>query len=89
MSVWLNTSKDAITGNEQHGGALWQKILLCLELHELHEGNHEERSQSYIKSHWTDANAKYSKFVGFYSQIEKLRKSGHTKQNNVIIKLLI
>ena len=23
VSVWLNTSKDAITGNEQQGGAFW------------------------------------------------------------------
>ena len=52
-------------------------------------GNHEEHSQSSFKICWTDINAKCSKFVGFYSQIERLRQSGHTKQNNVIIKLLI
>ena len=69
VSVWLNTSKDAITGNEQQGGAFWQRILQYLELH---EGNHEECSQSSIKSRWTDINAKCSKFVGFYSQIEIL-----------------
>ena len=45
--AWLNTNKDAITGNEQEGGAFWQKILQYLELH---GGNHEERSQSSIKS---------------------------------------
>ena len=27
VSAWLNTSKDAITGNEQQGGAFWQRIL--------------------------------------------------------------
>ena len=86
VSVWLNTSKDAITGNEQQGGALWQKIL---QYFELHGGNQEECSQSSIKSRWTDINAKCSKFVGFYSQIERLRQSGHTKQNNVRYKLLI
>ena len=86
VSAWLNTSKDAITGNEQQGGALWQRILQYLELH---GGNHGERSQSSIKTHWIDINAKCSKFVGFYSQIERLRQSGHTEQNNVIIKLLI
>ena len=86
VSAWLNTSKDAITGNEQQDGAFWQRILQYLKLH---GGNHEERSQSFIKSRWTDINAKCSKFVGFHSQIERLRQSGHTEQNNVRYKLLI
>ena len=41
------------------------------------------------KSRWTDINAKCNKFVGFHSQIERLRQSGHTEQNNVSYKLLI
>ena len=86
VSVWLNTSKDAINENEQQGGAFWQRILQYLELH---GGNQEEHSQSSIKSRWTDINAKCSKFVDFYSQIERLRQSGHTEQNNVRYKLLI
>ena len=67
VSAWLNTSKDAITGNEQQGGAFWQRILQYLKLH---GGNHEERSQSSIKSRWTDINAKCNKFVGFHSQLK-------------------
>ena len=55
----------------------------------VHSGNHEERSQSSIKSPWTDINAKCNKFVGFHSQIERFRQSGHTEQNNVRYKLLI
>ena len=86
FSVLLNTSKYAITGNKQQGGAFWQRILQYLELH---GGNREEHSQSSIKSRWTDINAKCSKFVGFHSQIERLRQSGHTEQNNVRYKLLI
>ena len=86
VSAWLNTSKDAITGNEQQGDAFWQRILQYLELH---GGNQEERSQSSIKSRLTDINAKCSKFIGFHSQIERLRQSGHTEQNNVRYKLLI
>ncbi|XP_052173307.1 glutathione S-transferase T3-like [Diospyros lotus] len=80
VSAWLNTSKDAITGNEQQGGAFWNRILKYLELH---GGNQEERSQASFKNRWTDINAKCVKFVGFYSQIERLRQSGHTEQNNV------
>ena len=86
VSAWLNTSKDAITENEQQGGAFWQRILQYLELH---VGNQEERSQSSIKSRWTDINANCSKFVDFYSQIERLRQSGHIEQNNIRYKLLI
>ena len=86
MSAWLNTSKYSITGNEQQGDAFWQRILQYLELY---GGNQEERSQSSIKSRWTDINAKCSKFVDFYSQIERLRQSGYTEQNNVRYKLLI
>ena len=86
MSAWLNTSKDAITGNEQQGGAFWQRILQYLELH---VGNHEEHFQSSIKSRWTDINAKCIKFFGFHSQIERLQQSGHIEQNNVRYKLLI
>ena len=86
VSAWLNTSKDAITGNEQQGGAFWQRIL---QYFELHGGNHGECSQSSIKSRWSDINTKCSKFVGFHSQIESLRQSGHTEQNNVRYKLLI
>ena len=82
----LNMSKYAITCNEQQGGAFWQRILQYLELH---GGNHEKRSQSSIKSRWTDINAKCSKFVGFHSQFERLRQSGRTEQNNVRYKLLI
>ena len=84
--AWLNTSKYAITGNEQQSGAFWQRILKYLELH---GSNPEERSQSSIKIRWTDINAKCIKFVGFHSQIERLRQSGHTEQNNVRYKLLI
>ena len=86
VSTWLNTSKDAITMNEQQGGAFWQKIL---QYFELHGGNHGERSQSSIKSRWSDINAKCSKFASFHSQIESLRQNGHTEQNNVRYKLLI
>ena len=86
VSAWLNTSKYSITGNEQQGDAFWQRILQYLELY---GGNQEERSQSSIKSRWTDINAKCSKFVDFYSQIERLRQSGYTEQNNVRYKLLI
>ena len=86
VSAWLNTSKDAVTGNEQQGGAFSQRILQYLQLH---GSNHEECSQSSIKSHWTDINAKCSKFVDFHSQIERLRQSGHTEQNNVRYKILI
>ena len=86
VSTWLNTNKYAITRNEQQGGAFWQRILQYLELH---GGKQEERSQSSIKSRWTDINAKCSKFVDFYSQIERLRQSGHTEQNNVRYKFLI
>ena len=64
-------SKDAITRNEQQGGAFWQRILQYLELH---GGNHEERSQSSIKSRWTDINAKCSKFVGFIVKLKDYDK---------------
>ena len=70
VSVWLNTSKDAITRNEQ-GGAFWQKILQYLELH---GDNHEERSQSSIKSCWTNINAKCSKFVVFIIKLKDCDK---------------
>ncbi|XP_052172107.1 glutathione S-transferase T3-like [Diospyros lotus] len=80
VSAWFNMSKDAITGNEQQGGAFWHTILKYVELN---GGNQEERSQASIKSRLTDINAKCAKFVSFYSQIERLRQSGHTEQNNV------
>ena len=76
VCAWLNTSKDVITRNEQQGGAFWQRIL---QYFELHGGNHGERSQSSIKSRWSDINAKCRKFVGFHSQIESFRQSGHTE----------
>ena len=69
VSAWLNTSKDAITKNEQQGSAFWKRILQYLELH---GGNQEERSQYSIKSRLTDINAKCSKFIGF---IVKLKDS--------------
>ena len=83
MSAWLNTSKDAITGNEQQGGAFWHRILKYVKFH---GGNQQKHSQPFIKSRWTNINAKCAKFIGFYSQIERLRQSGHTEQNNVMIK---
>ena len=69
VSALLNTSKDAIIGNEQQGGAFWHRILKYIELH---GGNQEKRLQVSIKSRWIDINTKCTKFVDFYSQIEKL-----------------
>ena len=56
---------------------------------ELHADNQEECLQASIKSRWTDINAKCAKFVDFYGQIERIRQSGHTEQNNVMIEFFL
>ena len=47
VSAWLNTSKDAITENEQQGGAFWHRILKYVELY---GGNQEERCKLLLKA---------------------------------------
>ena len=41
VSGWLNTSKDAVTGNEQQSGSFWKRILNYFVSN---GGNHIERS---------------------------------------------
>uniref|UniRef100_A0A5B7BS19 No apical meristem-associated C-terminal domain-containing protein n=1 Tax=Davidia involucrata TaxID=16924 RepID=A0A5B7BS19_DAVIN len=80
VSVWLNTSKDPITGSEQSSGTFWKRIFEYF----VENGNFGvERSLSSVKSRWTDINAKCAKFVGFHTQIELSRPSGHTDHDKI------
>ena len=80
VSGWLNTSKDAVTGNEQQSGSFWKRILNYFVSN---GGNHIERSQSSLKNRWCDINMKCAKFVGFYSQVERRQQSGQTENGRV------
>ena len=80
VSWWLNTSKYAVTENEQQSGLFWKIILNYFVSN---GGNHIERSQSSLKNRWLDINTKCAKFVGFYSQVERRQQSGQTKNGRV------
>ena len=85
VSAWLNTSKDAITGNDQQHGSFWKRIY---DYFTTHEGTQYGRTQTSLMNRWSDINAKCAKFVGYVNQIDGRNPSGDNVEGRVTIKLL-
>ena len=85
VSAWFNTSKDAITGNNQQLGSFWKRIY---DYFITHEGTKYGCTQTSLMDRWSDITAKCAKFVGYVSQIDGRLQTGEVEEGRVTIKLL-
>ena len=83
ISAWLNTSKDAIVGNNQKSGTFWKRVgdlffaALC-------GGDSVESSQHlHYKQRWHKISNDTSKFCGAYAAAERQISSGQ-HENDVL-----
>ncbi|XP_012840407.1 PREDICTED: glutathione S-transferase T3-like [Erythranthe guttata] len=78
--VWLNTSKDAITGNDQRATTFWGKIYDLFMSH----GGDVGRTEKSIKHRWGQINARCAKFAGCVKQIDDRHQSGQSTHGKLI-----
>ncbi|KAL1209413.1 Glutathione S-transferase T3 [Cardamine amara subsp. amara] len=84
ISAWLNTSKDAIIGNEQKGNAFWSRIAAYYGASPKLAGL-EKREPTHCKQRWQKINDQVCKFVGSYKAATKQKSSGQNEDD--VIKL--
>ena len=77
ISVWLNTSKDAIVANEQRSGAFWKRVAAYYagSPHGREDGG---REHGCCKKRWHRINEDVNKFCAVYSAAERQMSSGET-----------
>ncbi|XP_056848615.1 glutathione S-transferase T3-like [Raphanus sativus] len=75
ISVWLNTSKDPIIGNDQKSGTFWQRVVdyYAASPHGVEEG--EKREPQQCRKRWGRINEHVNKFCGAYSAAERQHSS--------------
>lgn len=82
---WLSVSQDPITGIDQRGATMWQRIRL--HYHENIGTGFAERTVHSLTSRWGQIQLKVSKYCGAVSQIERRKRSGANILNMVRIKM--
>ncbi|XP_033134194.1 glutathione S-transferase T3-like [Brassica rapa] len=77
ISVWLNTSKDAIVANEQRSGAFWKRVAAyyAASPHGIEDGGKEHGC---CKKRWHRINEDVNKFCAAYSAAERQMRSGES-----------
>ncbi|KAJ0266098.1 No apical meristem-associated [Hirschfeldia incana] len=80
ISAWLNTSKDAVVGNEQKLSAFWKRIAnyfaACPKVSAL-----QQRGPTQCKQRWRKLNEGVCKFVGCYAAARKQKSSGQSEDD--------
>ncbi|XP_013608290.1 PREDICTED: glutathione S-transferase T3-like [Brassica oleracea var. oleracea] len=78
ISAWLNTSKDAIVGNEQKSGTFWNRVgdYYAESPHGGEDG--EKREHLHCKKRWQRINYQVNKLCAAYSAAEGQISSGET-----------
>ncbi|KAL6541285.1 hypothetical protein OROHE_010993 [Orobanche hederae] len=80
-SAWLNTSLDPITGTDIKSGGFWKKVEnYYVEAKEL---EWPPRSSSSLSHRWSNIQHAVNKFCGCLSQIERMHRSGVSKEDNI------
>ncbi|XP_013601321.1 PREDICTED: glutathione S-transferase T3-like [Brassica oleracea var. oleracea] len=76
ISVWLNSSKDVIVGNEQKSGTFWKRVgdNYAASPHGGEDG--EKREHLHCKKRWQRINDQVNKFCAAYSAAERQISSG-------------
>ncbi|XP_013728374.1 glutathione S-transferase T3-like [Brassica napus] len=80
ISAWLNTSKDAVVGNEQRAGTFWLRITSYYNASPKVVGL-AKREQNKCKQRWGKINEGVCKFVGCYDTATKQRTSGQSEDD--------
>ncbi|XP_013639298.1 glutathione S-transferase T3-like [Brassica napus] len=83
ISAWLNTSKDAIVGNNQKSGTFWKRVGYYF-FAALNCGDGGESSEHlHYKQRWHKINDQTNKFCGAYAAAERQISSGQ-HENDVL-----
>ena len=85
ISAWLNTSKDAVVGNDQKFGTFWKRVeaYYAASPHAL-EGRGGS-SHNNCKQRWSKINDQTNKFCGAYAAAERQITSG--QNDNDVLKV--
>lgn len=75
VGAWLNTSKDAIVGNEQKGAAFWKRIVEFYNSSPLLVGT-VPRELGQCKQKWARINDLVCKYAGCYDTALREQRSG-------------
>ncbi|XP_062075029.1 glutathione S-transferase T3-like [Humulus lupulus] len=73
ISGWLNTSKDAIVGNDQISTHLWAWIA---EYYNTNQKWEQARTRRQCKDHWNKMNQNVARFNGCYKRVQQAHHSG-------------
>ncbi|XP_062118265.1 glutathione S-transferase T3-like [Humulus lupulus] len=73
ISGWLNTSKDAIVGNDQTSTHFWARIA---EYYNTNQKGEQARIGRQCKDHWNKMNQKVERFNGCYKRVQQAHHSG-------------
>ncbi|KAF8087541.1 hypothetical protein N665_0579s0007 [Sinapis alba] len=84
ISSWLNTSKDAVVGNEHRSLAFWKRIAAYYNVSPKLSGC-ERREASHCKNRWQKINDVVCKFCGAYEAASRKKSSG--QNDNDVLKL--
>ena len=71
ISAWLNTSKDAIVGNDQKLGKFWKRVGEYFAESPHGQDDGERRGDLTCKKRWHRINDQVTKFCGAYSAAER------------------
>ncbi|XP_048637582.1 glutathione S-transferase T3-like [Brassica napus] len=85
ISAWLNTSKDAIVGNNQKSGTFWQRVGDYFLAALLRRDGCESSEHLHYKQRWHKINDQTNKFCGAYAAAERQISSG--QNDNDVMKV--
>ncbi|CAL5324719.1 unnamed protein product [Camellia sinensis] len=80
ISAWLNTSLDAVHGNEQKSKTFWRRVG---EYFHEHKTFISERTDNSLMNRWSVIQLGTNKFCGYFAQIESMRESGVNEQDKI------
>ncbi|XP_062093846.1 glutathione S-transferase T3-like [Humulus lupulus] len=72
ISGWLNTSKDAIVGNDKNFAKFWDQIA---EYFNTNHKDEERRNEKQWKDHWNKTNQNVARFNGCYKRVQQAHHS--------------
>uniref|UniRef100_A0A0D3CYX6 Myb-like domain-containing protein n=1 Tax=Brassica oleracea var. oleracea TaxID=109376 RepID=A0A0D3CYX6_BRAOL len=84
ISSWLNTSKDAVVGNEQTFNTFWTRIATYYNVSPQAAGS-EKREPRHCKNRWQKINDLVCKFCGAFEAATREKTSGQNE--NDVLKL--
>ncbi|CAL5334823.1 unnamed protein product [Camellia sinensis] len=80
ISAWLNTSLDAIHGNEQKHKTYWNSVWEYFHKYKTFTSEHYQNS---LMNRWSTIQLGTNKFCGFFAQIESMHQSGVNEQDKI------